>query len=305
LAVAALGGGTERVLEAVDQNLSAPAGHTYDVAGHQMYLDCTGTGSPTVLLFNGFGERTPSWTRITETVARDTRVCVYDRAGQGWSEPTGRQDGVQLATDLHDLLRTANVAGPYIVAGHSVGGTYAMVFAYRYPADVAGMVLLDSATPEQFTALPNYPSFYSTFRRVSGVLPSLARLGAGRLAASTQFGGLPSAARNQEQSFAATAREFNGERTEWLELPATFDQAKALTTLGGKPLMVVTAGQGQDPGWFAAQDKLATMSSNNTHRLLKAATHTDLLYDQKFAAESSAAIHDVVVATQNQTQLKH
>jgi pimeloyl-ACP methyl ester carboxylesterase len=303
LAIAAIGGGTERVLESVDQNLSAPAGHTYDVAGHQMYLQCTGTGSPTVLLFNGFGERSPSWARITETVSRDTRVCVYDRAGQGWSESTGQRDGVEVATDLHDLLGAANISAPYVLAGHSIGGTYAMVFAHQYAAEVVGMVLVDSATPEQFTALPKYPRFYSTFHRVSGVLPALARLGVGRLAAATQYAGLPSAARNQEQSFAATAREFDGERNEFLELPAAFDQAKALTTLDSKPLIVVTAGRGQDPGWAVAQDKLATLSNNASHRVVSPATHAALLYDTRFTGDSIDAINDVVTAARNQTQL--
>lgn len=303
LAATALGAGTERVLEATDQTLSAPAGQTYDVGGHRMYLHCTGAGNPTVLLSNGFGERSPSWARITATVARTTRVCVYDRAGQGWSESTGPQDGVQLATDLHELLARADVAGPYVLAGHSVGGTYAMVFAHRYPSEVAGMVLLDSASPDQFTALPNYPTFYSTFRRISGLLPSLARLGVGRLAATTQYAGLAAPARKQEQSFAATAREFSGERAEWSELPAAFDQAKALTTLGAKPLIVVTAGQGQEPGWFTAQDRLATLSSNSAHWLIGEATHTDLLYDQRFAATSSSAIRILVIAIRNGSPL--
>ena len=163
LALAAIGGATETVLESTDHRLDAPAGQTYDVAGHRMYLHCTGTGSPTVLLSNGFGERTPSWSWIASTVAATTRVCVYDRAGQGWSEAaSGPQDGAQVAADLHATLAQAHVAGPYVLAGHSIGGIYNMIFAARYPTEVAGMVLLDSATPEQFTALPKYPSFYST-----------------------------------------------------------------------------------------------------------------------------------------------
>jgi pimeloyl-ACP methyl ester carboxylesterase len=305
LALAAVGGGTETVLESMDHNLRAPAGQTYVVAGHRMYLHCTGAGSPTVLLSSGFGERSPSWSWIATTVARTTRVCVYDRAGQGWSEAaSGPQDGIELATDLHAVLDAAQIAGPYVLAGHSVGGTYNMIFAARYPSEVAGMVLLDSATPEQFTALPNYPGVYSTFRRVSGALPTLARLGVGRLASGTDFGGLPARARDQERSFAATARDFRGQRDEWSELPTVFTQAKALTTLGAKPLVVVTAGEGQDPGWFAAQDKLATLSSNSVHRTIHGAVHVALLDDQRFAGDSSAAIDDVVAAIRTRTPLQ-
>src|SRR4051794_16142069 len=304
LAVAAIAGGAETVFEATDGSLSAPAGQTYRVNGHRMFLHCTGTGSPTVLLSSGFGERNPSWAWITEAVAPTTRVCVYDRAGHGWSEPAADpQDGVQLAADLHATLRAAAVAGPYVLAGHSVGGTYDMVFAARYRAEVAGMVLLDSATPEQFTALPNYPGFYSTYRRVSGVLPSLARLGIGRVAAVTQFAGLPASARRQEQAFAATARDFRGMNDEWSQLPTAFTQAKALTTLGSKPLVVLTAGKGQEAGWSAAQDELARLSTNSAHRTIAPASHAELLTDLHFARQSSAAIVDVVTAVRTGSTL--
>jgi pimeloyl-ACP methyl ester carboxylesterase len=237
-----------------------------------------------VLLSSGFDERSPSWAWITASLALSTRVCVYDRAGQGWSEAAaGPQDGVQLATDLHALLASAHVAGPYVVAGHSIGGTYNMIFAARYPAEVAGMVMLDSATPQQFTALPNYPGFYSTFRRASGVLPTLARLGVGRITSVTVFAGLPTRARDQERSFNASPRDYRAQREEWSELPTDFSQAKALTTFGVKPLIVLTAGQGQDPGWSAAQDKLALLSTNSVHRTLRSADHAALLDDKRYA----------------------
>jgi pimeloyl-ACP methyl ester carboxylesterase len=305
LALAAVGGATQTVLESTDDSLPAPAGQTYVVDGHRMFLHCAGTGSPTVLLSSGFGERSPSWAWIATAVARTTRVCVYDRPGQGWSEAAaGPQDGIQLATDLHALLASAGVTAPYVLAGHSVGGTYNMTFAARYPTEVAGMVLLDSATPEQFTALPNYPAFYSTFRRVSGLLPTLARLGVGHVTSATMFGGLPPQARDLERSFNASARDYRGQREEWSELPAAFTQAKALTTLGAKPLVVVTAGKGQESGWSAAQDKLARLSTNSVHRTIDGAEHAALLDDRTFAADSSTAINDVVAAARTGTALQ-
>src|SRR5258705_4091472 len=85
---------------------------------------------------------------IEPAVARNTRVCVYDRAGRGWSEPADTpQDGAQIATDLHTLLQRGNIPGPYVLAGHSFGGLYVLTFAARYPDDVAGMVLVDSTAP--------------------------------------------------------------------------------------------------------------------------------------------------------------
>lgn len=267
-----------------------------DVGGHRMYVQCTGSGSPTVVLASGLGERSPSWAWIAPAVAKTTRVCVYDRAGQGWSEDAAPQDGVQLATDLHTLLARAGETGPYVLAGHSVGGVYALTFAARYPAEVAGMVLVDSATPQQFTALPDYAGFYSLWGRVAPLLPSLARTGLARITFGTGFAGLPAAARDQERAFTSTARDLSSQRVEYSQLPAAFRQAQALTTLGGRPLIVVTATEGQQAGWFAAQDALAKLSSNTAHRRVPGATHEALLYDQGYAVSASRAILDVVGA---------
>ena len=294
MALAAVGGSVETVLESGGPH-PPPAGRTYDVAGHRMYLRCEGAGSPTVLLSNGHGTRSSSWAWVAPAVAKDTRVCAYDRAGQGWSDSAGPQDGVALATDLHTLLRVAHEPGPYLLAGHSVGGVYNMVFAARYPDETAGMVLLDSATPDQF-ALPDYPSAYSGWRRVSALLPSLARFGVARALFGTGFGGLPAQARSDERAFASAPRDMRGQLDEWTQLPTVFGQAKALHDLGATPLIVLTAGRGAQAGWSAAQDKLAALSSNAAHRTFNDASHSALLQDQRFAADSSQAIRDVLTA---------
>ena len=101
-----------------------------------------------MVLEPGAGGMSSDLAWITPAVARDTRVCVYDRAGRGWSEPADSpQDAAQIATDLHTLLQRGNVPGPYVLAGHSFGGLYVLTFAARYPDEVAGMVLLDSTEP--------------------------------------------------------------------------------------------------------------------------------------------------------------
>jgi pimeloyl-ACP methyl ester carboxylesterase len=294
MALAAVGGSAETVMESASQH-PAPPGHSYDVRGHRMYLHCEGTGSPTVLLSNGSGEHSSSWAWVVPAVTRDARVCSYDRAGQGWSSSAGPQDGIALATDLHTLLQVAQVPGPYVLAGHSVGGVYNLIFAARYPDEIAGMVLLDSATPDQF-ALPSYPSVYSAWRRVSGLFPSLARLGLARAVFGTGYGSLPDQARDDERAFASEPRDLRSQGNEWSQLPTVFGQAKALHDFGAKPLIVVTAGQGAQTGWFAAQDKLAALSSDAAHRTLMAASHEALLRDQRWAAYSSQAIRDVLAA---------
>ena len=217
LGLVALGGAFETVAGATTSNAPS-AGRTYLVDGHRLFLNCVGSGSPTVVLFNGLGERTPSWAWVQSAVARKTRVCAFDRAGEGWSgKAPERQDGHQLAADLHALLSAAHVPGPYVLAGHSVGGTYALVYAMDYPKDTAGVALIDSASPRQFD-LPSYPGFYSMWRRVGALLPSLGRAGIPRLTSGIGSGGLPSDARREARAFSSSPRELRADHDEFAEL---------------------------------------------------------------------------------------
>jgi pimeloyl-ACP methyl ester carboxylesterase len=273
LLLIAVGGAFETAAEAT--SAAAPAaGRTHLVDGHRLYLACTGRGAPTVVLLNGLGERTPSWASVERTVSASTRVCVFDRAGEGLSgRGPGAQDGHQLALDLHELLRTAGVPGPYVLAGHSVGGAYALVYAAMYPEQVAGLALVDSSSPNQFD-LPDYPRFYSMWHRVGALLPSLSRVGGNVF-------GLP------------TPREYSADRVEFNELRRVFDQAKALRSLHGKPLAVVTADRGTMRGWQAAQATLARLSTNSFQVHVPGATHATILEDENYARVAGRAIVEV------------
>ena len=205
LAVGSVGGMYETAVTARDEVADAAPGSLYDVGGHRLHLNCTGTSSPTVVLENGLGSTSPNWARVTADVGPTTRVCAYDRAGQGWSDDIGApQDAVAIAADLHTLLDRAGESGPYVLAGHSAGGTYVMTFAARYPDEVAGMVLLDSMSPYEFTDLPGFTSEQSMMRRGLGVLPSLARLGATQVLPTSVWSSLPEPAASQVQAFASS-----------------------------------------------------------------------------------------------------
>src|SRR3954451_21163515 len=115
MAAAAVGGAVETAGLTSDQRSYAMPGRLYDVGGHRLHLDCTGAGGPTVVLMSGLGGFSAGWARIAPTVAATTRVCAYDRAGQGWSEDASEpQDGVAAADDLHALLSRAGEDGPYV-----------------------------------------------------------------------------------------------------------------------------------------------------------------------------------------------
>jgi pimeloyl-ACP methyl ester carboxylesterase len=298
LALSCIGGVYETYRESTD-SFTMP-GRLIDVGDHKLHINCTGTGSPTVLLEPGLGELSSNMAWIAPAVASTTRVCVYDRAGRGWSESAGAsQDGVQVATDLHTLLERAGEPGPYVLAGHSAGGIYVLNFAHLFPQQVAGVVLLDSMHPEQYTRIKSWPAFYEMFRRASAVLPSLSRFGFGRALYQTAYGDLPAHARDEERAFLATPRHARSVRDEFSQIRTAMEQARAVTTLGETPLAVVTAEKGAEPGWTAAQSQLAALSTNNVHRVLTDADHAMLTENRAAAAQSVLAITDVVTSVRN------
>ena len=298
LVVGSIGGAFETVSRVSDRHDFAAPGTLYDVGGHRLHLDCVGSGSPTVVLENGLGGLSVLWSRITAEASRTTRVCAYDRAGQGWSDDVSApQDGVAVAADLHTLLQRAGEAGPYVLVGHSAGGAYAMVYAARYPNEVAGMVLLDSMSPYQFTALPDFASQYSMMRRGLAVLPSFARMGLVRIMPSSAASDFPEPAAAQVRAFGASPRQYRSMRDEQSVYPAVLRQAQALLTLHDKPLVVITAtgSQRDTKGWTAAQDQMAQLSTNSQHRIVEA-THDGVVDDVHSFEKSVQAIDDVVKA---------
>ena len=118
--------------------------------GRHLFLNCTGQGSPTVLLEGGYAADSNAWSGIQPVLAKTTRACSYDRAGYGESDmgPLPR-DGRAVASDLDQALKKANINGPFVVVGHSIGAFYVRIFAERRPADVAGMVLVDPSIEYQ------------------------------------------------------------------------------------------------------------------------------------------------------------
>jgi len=266
-------------------------------------LNCTGSGSPTVVLEPGLGEVSSAMGWIAPVVARDTRVCVYDRAGRGWSDPAdGPQDAVQTTTDLHTLLDRAHIPGPYVLAGHSFGGLYILTFAATYPDQVAGMVLLDSTAPVPGPVPPTKAGSYDLGGRIAALLPALAHLGAAHLIGDS-YDSLPPDSRDEARATVSTAHSVKSFINEFFEGSAATHQAASLVDFGSKPLIVVTAGRGHDASWLAAQDKLATLSTNSRHQIVADATHVSLVLDQTDAAAASQAIRDVVAAVRTSRPL--
>ena len=278
-----------------------PPGEMVDVGGYSLHINCVGQGSPTVLLDAGLGEMSADWVLVQREVSDTTRVCAYDRAGMGWSEmgPEPR-DAKRISSELHALLKGANIEGPYVLVGHSFGGMYMQTQATRYPDEVAGVALVDSSQPDQFSYPPVARDSYEPQKQMFAVSSLLARLGVVRLLykLSPAPPELPQQQRAQIDALSPSTRQVSTYDLELRATPQTTTQTRNLRSLGDKPLAVVSAGP-QEPEWLELQDDLATLSSNSMHRVVEGATHTSLMYERSDAQATSAAIVEVVAAVRN------
>ena len=302
--LAGLGGLYQVATPAAEVAAGTMPGRLVDVGGYRLHLSCSGSGSPTVVLLNGLGQTSPQWERVNPAIAHSTRVCVYDRARQGWSDDSPeRADANSAVADLHHLLGAAGETGPFVLAGHSLGGVHALAYDAMYPAEVAGVVLLDSASPHQVDLVKQFTGEYEVMRRVLAVLPTLFRFGIGHLVAA-MTPSTPGTAAAQASAFANSPRGMRNMRAEQEALPDAFVQAQALTTLGDTPLVVLTAKDNVDqkPGWGTAQDQLAQLSTNSRHTVADL-DHMAFLNDPAGSELSVEAITDVVASVRSRTQL--
>lgn len=134
---------------------AAPPGRLIDVGGRYLHLHCLGSGSPTVVLEAGAAEGWYSWHLIQERLSKELRVCSYDRAGFGYSDPRpGQRTVAGLIEDLHTLLERAGEKPPFLLVGHSFGGDMVVRYNATYPDEVSGLVLVDASHPDAIKIRP-------------------------------------------------------------------------------------------------------------------------------------------------------
>jgi pimeloyl-ACP methyl ester carboxylesterase len=153
--VAALGASYNALSLYYYRSMAGVPGKLFPVEGYRMHFLCTGHGTPAIILDAGLGDDSLIWAKVQPQLSLRTTVCAYDRAGYGWSEPRpGRRDANAIAAQLHELLHVAEVPSPYILMGHSFSGLTLRAYAKRYSAELAGLVLVDGATPLQDDRIP-------------------------------------------------------------------------------------------------------------------------------------------------------
>ena len=277
--VLVVGSAYQLVVGNVPDGRYTPTGQLIDIGGRVLHINCSGQGTPTILLDAGLGLGAVTWQHVQPALSKITRVCSYDRAGYGWSStgPSPRT-AVRVTGDLHTLLERAGIQGPLVIAGHSLGGLFVRHYAATYPADVAGMVLVDSTHEDQ-----DKPP--AAIRVVANVL---GRAGAGRVLIQFDDPGL-NAMYKSNRSLGATSDEFAAVEE------SSNQTREAHFSFGNKPLIVLTAGSNDaDPAWQRLQKELATRSSNGKRIVATGSGH----YIQDDRPELVIdAIRDVVSAT--------
>jgi pimeloyl-ACP methyl ester carboxylesterase len=278
-----------------------PPGRMVDVGGYRLHLVEEGEGSPTVVIDTGQGDFTLTWRGIVRRVAEFTRVCAYDRAGLGWSEtsPEPRTAEV-MVEELHALLTRTGVPGPYVLVGASLGGMNVRLYAHTHPDEVAGLVLVDAAHEEQFTA----PEVREAAQRMEQVVPLVSRVLAGLVRSGIpalwpgllpDVGGIRARLPAEDVPaydavVAANPKHLLAAAAEIRDLPATRAQMVAadITSLGDRPLVVLRHGREQPmmgpPEVTQALEETFTRLQEQTARL---STNGRLIV----AEESGHAIH--------------
>ena len=225
-------------------------GNFYSVDGRQMHIYCSGTGSPTVVMEAGASSAWLTWRRVQPELSQFTHVCTYDRAGHGWSEPRpGPRDAEAIARELHALLDRAGVQRPFVMAGHSAGGLYVREYAREFPTELAGVVLIDSSSPQQIDELPGWRRSYEADKRDFGhehrwqelrVWSGWERLmGRCRVAPSKQLEHFV----GQFDAMMCRPAYVGGDESEFMYFETTCKEAARLTGFGNVPLLIIS----QDP----------------------------------------------------------
>ena len=270
----------ESVAEAVENQTIPLVGQLVDVGGFRLHINCAGAGSPTVVVDTGVGDWSTSWVGIQGQVAKKTRICIYDRAGYGWSEAGPQpRTSQQFVKELYALLKKADIAGPYLLVGHSLGGLTAQLFAYEYSDEVVGAVLVDSLNPG------NVPRNSTTVRTrdrstfsADSVLPLLARIGIMRFSVRP-LGFIPPLSPEVEKAklaFLSRPVYFQTLQDEYRAFPESLAQASAVQTLGSLPLIVLTRSLGNTPkdeDWRDQQTELLRLSSDSRGVLAEKSGH--------------------------------
>jgi pimeloyl-ACP methyl ester carboxylesterase len=253
-----------------DQSFPPPIGKLVDVGGYRVHLYCTGAGSPTVVIVGATWS--VGWGLVQPEVAKITRVCSYDHSGVGWSEE-GPKDSCSLRVgEVHAALKNAGIKGPYVLAGHSLGGLVARLYESQFPEEVAGLVLVDHAMPFSEVLAPpvgnaSTPSPPPAPRQTKTL---------GGLDSDPNFSRLTPRERELHNWAKSVARKRNAPQSSLEMVQQCFSEVapkEHLHPLGYKPLVDVSTDEDRSPDYVEFQNKLLSLSQNSKEIIAAGSGH--------------------------------
>jgi pimeloyl-ACP methyl ester carboxylesterase len=261
-----------------EQKLHLRPGELIDVGGYRFHLYCLGGGGPTVVLDYGLGGSYLDWYFVQPDVARFSRVCSWDRSGYGWSERSPRpQVPSVIAYELHTLLDRAGEKPPFILVGHSLGAFDVRMYAQLYPEQVAGIVLVDGAVPDE-----DIPFTWRNRWQLK-LLQYTAPFGLPRWRGWCTEG--PEAIRSMKRAFSCRSKVFRAHYEQWSVFPQSAAEVRKLGSLGDLPVVVIA----RDPKrsakadasvpayeqrWQQQQQELLQLSSRATYMIAAGSGHS-------------------------------
>jgi pimeloyl-ACP methyl ester carboxylesterase len=281
VALASAGFLYQNVSEGRDRRFHPMTGRRFDVGGYKMHMDCSGQGSPTVVLDSGLGDTSLSWRKVQPQIAKFARVCSYDRAGLGYSDSSSHPRSSRvIAQELHALLQAARIAPSYVLVGHSMGGYDVRLYASLYHNEVAGMVLVDASHPDQENRFPPaVKNMEGSWTREAEFLAYTMPLGIPRLLGLCEDDPAQRAAECNYHS----AREGVAELKAFPESAA---QTAVAGALGDLPLAVLShdpdkpsadlppdLAKPTNDAWEKMQEELAHLSTRGTQTIAKDSAH--------------------------------
>jgi pimeloyl-ACP methyl ester carboxylesterase len=299
-----------------DKQTYQPRGELVAVNDHTMHIHCVGEGSPTIVLEAGGISFSLEWYWVQQQLSETHQVCSYDRAGNGWSEPSPQpRTASQIAQELNAALNAAGISSPIVLVGHSYGGVLSRVYAQQYPDQVAGVVLVDSAIllPETFATDDAFLQWKRENDLLQVFLWAMVRTGVYRLTIGEELRnfGYPEAIANELTALRASNQAFDTYYAEAiLARRELTEEGAAAESLGSLPLAVLWATE-LPPSASAQSELLSELqqavggySSNSTTRYIEGANHGSIIGDPQYAQEVTNAVLDVIASAENGSRLE-
>jgi pimeloyl-ACP methyl ester carboxylesterase len=282
--VLAAGWTWQRIAERRDDRLYPPPGQRYSVDGRLMHIHCRGEGSPTVIVEQGIGGPSIDWNPINDRMARITRVCDYDRAGMGYSEPAWKPTrAVDVARNLNGLLAAAKIDDDLVFVAWSAGGIYAKEFFRQFPRHVKGMVLVDSTHEQTVSRMPRQPSNQENLDHLMRQY-RLSQFGwlrlRGEIARQYADSPLPEEDRDRLIAFFLKSHAYRALADEGIGLEQDLALDAPPANLGNMPLVVIAEGNPRHPymkenlaKWHELQRELAGLSTRGRLVIARNSAH--------------------------------